>query len=280
MDREFVLVVLALLASAPMLLVSGLLPERRPAAASARTLERLCWLRIWQPLLPTAIAIATVIGWALREPDDAEGVPWWMLVICVLFAGPLVRGLLRAAWAARARPLGIMVGTTGLLRARAVIAAAFERETDPDAYRAALEHEAAHVRHHDPLRLWIAQFVTDLQWPMPAPKARFARWRDALEFARDEEARRRGIDGSDLAAAVIAAAQFGQRRGLAPSLGLGDDEVLRERIVRLLEPLPPHDESAPGFRAAAAVASSLVAAGVLGALQGEHVVRTLLGGVP
>ena len=280
MDREIVLGILALLAGGLMLLASALVPQRVPAAASAGRLERLCWLRIWQTLLPAALAIASVIGWALREPDNAEGLPWWVLAPCVLFAVPPVRAMVRALRTAVTLPSGVVVGTTGFLRPRVIVAPTFEQTVDVDAYCAALEHEAAHVRHFDPLRLWAAQFVTDLQWPSRAPRGRLARWRNALELARDEEARRRGIDGADLAAAVIAAAQLGQLRGAA-ALGLEDDEAdLRERIARLLAPLPVEESDAGPGRVAVAVASSLFAAVVLGAVQGEHVVRALAGSPP
>jgi len=279
-DRELVLLVLALLATGPMMIFFGTLPDRPMAAASARRLERLCWLRIWLPLLPAAITLAAVIGWASREPEDAEGLPWWMLAAFVLLSVPLVRAVLRALRAALAKPSGIVIGTAGLLRPQVLVAPAFEQTIEPEVLRAALEHEAAHVRHLDPLRLFIARFASDLQWPLRAPQARLAHWRNALELARDEEARRRGTDGADLAAAVLAAAQHGQRRGLAPALGLEDEDAgLQDRIARLLSALPEDDTTTRHAPAAAAVASSLIASCILGALHGEQVVQALLVGV-
>src|SRR5207247_924001 len=57
-----------------------------------------------------------------------------------------------------------------------------------------------------------------------------------LELARDEEARQDGIDGADLASAVL----LGTRRasGFQPGAALIGDRVrLEERIARLLAPL-------------------------------------------
>jgi beta-lactamase regulating signal transducer with metallopeptidase domain len=78
---------------------------------------------------------------------------------------------------------------------------------DDRTIEAALEHERAHARHHDPLRIWLAQLATDLQWPWPQAHKRFQLWILALELARDEEAASaacglsRSIESCHLAAA-------------------------------------------------------------------------------
>ena len=111
---------------------------------------------------------------------------------------------------------------------------------DVDALEAVKAHEAAHVRHRDPLRIWLAQLVTDLQWPWPAAQERFTRWRQVLELARDEEARLSGADGADLAAAILLAARMYN----PPMTGapLIEGRVgLEERVTRLLAPLHSAD---------------------------------------
>jgi len=121
---------------------------------------------------------------------------------------------------------------------------------DDCAVEAALEHERAHTRHRDPLRIWLAQFAADLRWPWPQAQKRFLEWILALEFARDDEARAAGIDGSDLATAVLASLRFRDRPTPSPEATLaGEPSVLKERIARLLSPLADHLEAGgPGLR--------------------------------
>ena len=95
----------------------------------------------------------------------------------------------------------------------------------------------------------MAQLITDLQWPWPEARRRLENWLEALEWLRDEEARRSGTDGSDLAAAVLASVRFlgalpARERTLMPGTQLaharliGDGESLQRRVERLLAPLP------------------------------------------
>jgi Zn-dependent protease with chaperone function len=70
-----------------------------------------------------------------------------------------------------------------------VIAPELSSSLDDAELAAVLAHAAAHARHRDPLRLWLAQLVTDAQWPAVAASARFHRWRAAVEIARDAAAR-------------------------------------------------------------------------------------------
>ena len=83
--------------------------------------------------------------------------------------------------------------TVALLRPRVVVCETFGAQLDEHALAAALAHEQAHARHRDPLRIWLAQIVTDLQWPLSGARARFEQWLFALELARDEEAPRDAI---------------------------------------------------------------------------------------
>jgi len=59
-----------------------------------------------------------------------------------------------------------------------------------------------------------------------------------LELARDDEARAGGIDGADLAAAVLGSVRFQVSGSVAAATLIGRPEALRGRIARLLAPLP------------------------------------------
>jgi hypothetical protein len=76
-----------------------------------------------------------------------------------------------------------------------VVSPALAEVLDPAALRAVHEHESAHARHHDPLRIWLAELAADLQWPSPSARARLQSWPETLELARDDEARERGAQG-------------------------------------------------------------------------------------
>src|SRR5262249_36567356 len=133
------------------------------------------------------------------------------------------------------------IATVGLVRPRVVVAEDLCDALDPAALTAALAHECVHVRHRDPLRIWLAQIATDLQWPSPSARRRFERWLASLQLARDEEARVGGASGDDLAAAVVAVARMPWHPLGAAIAGLtGAETSLASRVHRLLAPLP-HD---------------------------------------
>ena len=270
MDRELVLATLALPLCGAALLAGSLLRLRLRAptsSRSARALERHTWARIWLPLLPAALVLAFLTGWALQEPEDAE-VAQPLLVIAAI--GCAVIWLRAGTRAIRAlRPASGLAMTSGLLRPRVTIAPSLAAHLDPRALAAVHAHEAAHARHRDPLRLWLAQLATDLQWPSQTARQRFADWRSALELARDAEACE-SVDGSDLAAALIGAAQLGA--GSSATVGLlGDsDRAFADRIHRLLEPSPI--DRAPASRRWIGVLVMLSLAAAIGAAYGEAIV--------
>jgi len=77
---------------------------------------------------------------------------------------------------------------------------------------------------------------------------RFTSWLAALEEARDDEARAAGVEGADLAAALIGSLRFNSAKCCTGGVGLiGQPEVVQARIARLLRPLPdavlPRDSS-------------------------------------
>lgn len=272
------LAILVVLLCGSALAAAGWWPTGPPAASSGRALERRAWRRLWLPFGPAALLFAALCGWALVEPADAERVPNCLLWGAVPFAGIVMRAAYRALRSLTSSQQDHVVGTVGLFRPRIILSPRIARVLDEHALAAAFEHERAHVRHRDPLRLWLAQLGSDLLWPWPPAYSRFLCWRRALELARDEEARQRGIAGPDLGAAILAALRF-SRPGAplnAATLG-GDEALLEERVARLLQPLetevPQATESALWLLA---FAVGVTLALLCGTEFGELAVRSLL----
>jgi hypothetical protein len=278
MDRELVLAILVALLCGSALTAAGWYPTGSAVAASGRALERRAWRRMWLPFGPAVLLFAALCGWALVEPADAEPVPSCLLWGAVPFAAVVVRAAWRAlrSLASSYEVHGVI--TVGWLRPRIMCSPRIARALDSQALAAALEHERAHARHRDPLRLWLAQLGSDLLWPWPAAYARFLCWRRALELARDEEARLHGVAGADLAAAILATLRCSRGAGRLTAAALGGYEsFVEERIARLLRPLaseaPPANK---GALWALAVAAGVSLAVLLGSEFGECAVRSFL----
>ena len=275
MERESLLTVLMILLGgmALQLISAGLSTHSR----SKRFLEpeRVAWFRLLRPLIPALLVAACLCGWALSQPDPVpDRVGPLLFIVCVPFGLIGVRAILRAGWSLLRSPNRLGIATIGLIRPRIVIAPALARFLDDRAMRAALAHERAHVRHLDPLRIWIAQFVTDLQWPWSSAQRRFETWLAVLEHARDDEARAEGVDGADLAAALVASIRFHRdsNGGICAPL-IGNRSALEERIARLLQPLASPSDNAPTtLQVAVLLTLALVVAVALGALYGERLV--------
>jgi hypothetical protein len=278
MDRELVLAILVALFCGGVAFAFGWWPADLCMSASGHDLERASWRRLWLPLLPATVLLAALCGWASVEPARAERVPACLLLAAVPFAVCLARAIIRAVRSLVERPQNLLAGTTGLFRPRVVVSPRLARRLDQRSLAAAIEHERAHRRHFDPLRLWLGQLATDLQWPWPAARSRFRRWTRALEFARDEEARLSGADGADLAAAIVAAIRLGQTT-VSPAIATltGDASVIQERIAHLLEPLDVEvREVRRRFLLIALTALLLASALLLGTEVGEPIVCGLL----
>jgi hypothetical protein len=278
-DRELVLALLAALFGGSAAWLGGSRPARRQNVEDAQHFERLSWRELWLPLLPPAAVLAALAGWALREPADAEALPPALVAASLPFLLVWARALARAMARLGAPHGGSPAFTVGLLRPRAVLSPRLAAALDVAALHAAHEHELAHVRRRDPLRVWLAELAADLQWPWPAAQARLGAWRRALELACDEEARRRGVDGADLAAAIVGAARLVVRP--APgTVGLTESSALDERVHRLLAPLPPAARRSLAERFLPALSVlGLLGACAAGAIWGEDAVRSLLGAV-
>lgn len=293
MGRETLLTILTLLLGGLAAQPLALWPHRARCDETPRLAERRAWLQLWLPVVPALVVAAWLCGWALREPDPVHdrfdhGI---LVTACLPFAAVALRAALRAAWALVRKPAGLPVSTAGLLQPRVVFSPFFARILDDGQTRAAWEHEQAHVRHRDPLRIWLAQIATDLQWPWPWARERFDAWLDILEHVRDDEARSRGASGVDLAGAVLAAARQSSSSGVRPPgarWAAGTDAALidgarslKMRIARLLSPMPDTAGTQARVRlndaaAVALVAATLLISGALGAVYGEWILHPLL----
>jgi len=278
MDRELVLAVLIALLCGVALVVSGSWWTGAADICGDSACEQRAWRCLWLPFLPAMLMLAALAGWALREPASAEPVPNRLLWCALPFAGIFARATWRALRSLRIRDEGLAAATVGLLHPRIVISPRMAAALDHDALAAALEHEKAHARHRDPLRLWLAQLGTDLLWPWPAAHSRLAYWKRVLEFARDDEARLRGASGPDLAAAILTSIRMTQANAPCGAATLGADEAfVKQRVERLLQPLlpPPQTKPAVSWLLVAMTAISLAMLG--GAAFGERAVQTLFG---
>lgn len=277
MDRELVLAVLVALLCGGVLTATGWWPTGSPIAATGRALERRAWRRLWVPFGPAGLLLAALCGWALVEPADAERVPDCLLWSAVPFAAIVVRAAWRAVRSLASSHQDQAIATVGLIRPRIILSPHIAEALDEQALAAALAHERAHARHRDPLRLWLAQLGSDLLWPWPAALSRFHCWTRALELARDEEARRSGVAGPDLAAAILASLRLSGGTSLSAATLGGDESLVAERIVRLMRPLDTDAPQAVG-RGLWLLASvvGLTLAVLLGTEFGERAVRVFL----
>ncbi|HVA79247.1 MAG TPA: M56 family metallopeptidase [Candidatus Binataceae bacterium] len=279
MERESLLTLLVALLSGVAILACGWWPVVQAGGASGRQLERLMWKRIWLPAIPGLMIAAWLCGWALVEPDPTpESVPSAILLASIPLLFLFARAAVRATWSLLRNSDDLGTATVGLLAPRILFSPYLAKKLDDRVMEAALEHERAHVRHRDPLRIWLAQLMTDLQWPWPQAQQRLRLWLLALELARDEEARCAGVEGADLADAVLACARLGEKHDLRLQAALaGDPIAFKERIARLLRPLPSGSEAiqASARGTLTMLLPTLLLAVALGSIFGERLVSAL-----
>ena len=292
MGRETLLTLLVMLFGGLVVQPLALLPSRVPLEASPVVAERDAWQRLWLPVVPVLVVGAWLCGWALREPDPVTTrFDHGMIIGASLpFFVVALRAALRAIWVLLRRPAGLPVCTVGFVHPRVVFDPHLARVMDDGPMHAALEHERAHALHRDPLRIWLAQLATDLQWPWPWAHRRFQSWLELLEHARDDEARSRGASGTDLAVAVVATARHacstprptrGECLSDAQAALLGDARAVAVRVMRLLAPLPESHRPPPvsGWQAAGALALLVLLLGavlVWGAVFGNEILHPFL----
>lgn len=126
------------------------------------------------------------------------------------------------------RPLAFAVG---LRRGRVVVSRGFLGLLEGDERRAALAHEAAHVREEHPALLLVAQVVARAFGPLPPVRRASASLRQELEAAADDRAAVAVGDPGIVAAAIV---KVGRARA-APGPGApGAAPELAYRVGRLL----------------------------------------------
>ena len=279
MERESLLCVLIVLLGGSALQIFAAWSLRVRSASAARQLERQRWFALWRPLVSALVVTAALCGWALSQPDPVpHHVGPLVFVICAPFAFIILRALGRALWSLL-RPVGEGgIATVGVIQPHVVVAPKLARSLDERVLDAALAHEHAHVKHRDPLRIWIGQIAADLQWPWNNAQERFTDWLDALEHARDDEARAQGIDGADLAAAVLGLLRYQHGLHAIEARLTGTEERLQERIARLLKPLPdaPAKQGMSIVRLVGLIALACAVALACGALFGESLIGPFL----
>lgn len=295
MERESLLSLLIVLLGGVALQPFVWWPSVGSADLTPARLEVRSWRRLWYPVVPTLLVAAWLCGWALREPDPVQdSVGHWVLWGVAPFALIFARAIARAVWSLLRNPIDCGISTIGLIRPQVVFSPFLAKQLEDRVIRAALAHERAHAIHRDPLRIWLAQLVTDLQWPWPWAARRLEVWLEALELARDDEARTQGADGTDLAAAVLGSIRYLERIAAAPAgmhlTGtqlaharlIGDPTALRKRVSRLLGPLPQGSGGACAGasrpdRTGLLLVPLLLTALVLGTVFGDRLMRLLLG---
>lgn len=186
------------------------------------------WLLWWAPLILAGLCLAhAVVRTVVRQ---------WTLARLFRLGRPATGELdaLARGMGVRARLVehdGIDCFVAGFFRPTVFVSRGALDAFDPLELRAALAHEASHIKGRDGAMIALLGFFCDLvPLPWPAPLAAF---RDACENRADRAASQ-AVGAVHLASALVAAA--GQRRVRpAHAFGLGGQDVLRLRLQRLLD---------------------------------------------
>ncbi len=199
------------------------------------TSEGAAWRRLWLPSLLPALCGMVLLGSAVAFPEEPQGFGPTQIAASIPFLIVIARSLLRAVRGlrtTRSEPAQVV----GLIRCHVRIAPEFRAALSRSELHAVVLHEHAHARHFDPLRIWLARIVTDLQWPFRGAPERYRMWLHELELARDAEACSAGADGLDLASALVKAAGTRSSQGsVGAALKATEETSLRERLRRLVD---------------------------------------------
>lgn len=165
--------------------------------------------------------------------------------------------------------------TVGLLTPRIYLAEELGQRLTPDQLRAVIMHEGAHVRRHDPLRLFLLRLLACTLFWIPALRRLEEDVRDEAEILADDFAAR----GQPLvlASAILALAEWRSALSApAGAVGFQRDELLERRVRRLAgEEMPPRSHVTRRSIVSAAFALGLVwSSGVLMAHPMPNAVHT------
>lgn len=272
MDRDEAAMLLVVLVSGALVWLVGALTPASPTED-----ERAAWRRIWLPALPASIPFFILLGFAVADPEGPQPLHVTRAIAVVPFGVVWIRAALRAVRALTADGQGPAV-TKGFLWPRVELSAELCEVLHQNELRAVMAHEGAHVGHRDPLRIWLVQALTDLQWPLSRARARQRVWLRALELARDAEAvSQPNVEAAALASAMIKAARL-VRSEVVTGAALTNDEALLETRVRrlLILETKPARAGRRSFLAPLAVGLA-IAAFVFGLAASASFVATLAG---
>lgn len=140
------------------------------------------------------------------------------------------------------------------------------RRLDPEARKAVLAHELAHLERRDPTLLLVLAVLEAVLFVQPLNRLARKRILAASERISDDRVREQGL-GAALADGLVTAAERLRDRPRAPATGLASSPEVGRRVARLLE--------APGERTSGQAdglcAAGAAAAVVLGLLAGPSV---------
>jgi beta-lactamase regulating signal transducer with metallopeptidase domain len=252
-------------------------PARQPRAAEARGgLELRGWLRdlvlsLWLAGLAVhLIRLSVGLRQTYRLTFTATAAPPLWLAALARDVGQRLRTRLSLVRVSARASVPMVIG---IVRPVILVPLSFVTGLPPDALRALLAHELAHVRRHDFLVNLLQVMAESLLFYHPATWWLSRRIRDERENCCDDVASQ-ALDGRrDLALALVAAEEL--RRSRAPALALAaTDGSLAGRIHRLLAPVP---RTRSGSLAAAAVIPLLSVVLVLPATAVRETERTPAG---
>jgi Zn-dependent protease with chaperone function len=127
--------------------------------------------------------------------------------------------------------------TAGFIRPQVFVSQALVRLLDEQELQAVVLHETHHVENRDPLRMFVASFIRDFLFFLPAARSLARRFSDSREKAADDAAAEKLQDPSALASALV---KVVEARGscLTPHFfaRTGQELSPEGRIERLLEP--------------------------------------------
>lgn len=106
---------------------------------------------------------------------------------------------------------------------------------EPEQLAAVLEHEQAHVRRRDPLRLSLLRFLSCMLYWLPLVRRLAADLADEVELRADRASTQPVV----LASAILASAQHCYRRPIAGSVGLHGRDLIDRRVRQLLGEAQP-----------------------------------------
>ena len=153
--------------------------------------------------------------------------------------------------------------TVGLWRPQIVLSADLVAALTPAELGAVIGHEWGHVCRRDPLRLALLQFCSTALWFLPIIRAFTHDSTRAMEDAADDSAVALTQAPLELAAALVKTAKAQARLHWSPVPALGGEQVVTERVERLLALAPARP---PQQHARTWAVSTVIAACLLGFL--------------